>query len=253
MGNARERQRKFIQKPFDFLTWLGRHELPVLLCVLIISGGVWGFVELADTVMEGETQNLDEKLLLAFRAAADLSDPIGPGWVEEMGRDFTALGGVAVLVIISTFTLGYLLISRYYHAALFMLVSVSGGWLISTLLKMGFDRPRPDLVSHGSIVYTASFPSGHSMMAAVTYLTLAALLIRMQPKRRLKAYLLLVAILITVLVGISRVYLGVHWPTDVLAGWTAGAAWASLCWVVARWLQQRGAVEQSVDDDNPVQ
>lgn len=229
--------------PLALFTWLGSHELSVLLCLVVLSGGTWGFIELADTVMEGETRNLDEMLLLALRAPADITDPIGPGWIEEMGRDFTALGGVGVLVFMTLLTLGYLLLSRYFRAALFTLVSVSGGWLISTVLKMVFERPRPDLVPHGSIVYTASFPSGHSMMAAVTYLTLAALLIRTQPSRRLKAYLLLAAMLVTVLVGLSRVYLGVHWPTDVLAGWTAGAAWASMCWLVAQWMQRRGAVE----------
>ena len=81
------------------------------------------------------------------------------------------------------------------------------------------------------------------MMAAVTYLTLAALLARVQPTRALKIYLFALAALITVLVGVSRVYLGVHWPTDVLAGWTAGAAWALGCWLVALWLAQRRGEE----------
>lgn len=232
-----------------FFTRLGNYEFSILLCIVVASGGIWGFIELADTVMEGETRNLDEMLLLALRAPADRADPLGPGWMEELGRDFTALGGVGILVFITLIALGYLLLSRYFRAALFTLVSVSGGWLLSFGLKMAFDRPRPDLVSHGSIVYTASFPSGHAMMAAVTYLTLAALLIRIQPRRRLKAYLLLAAMLVTVLVGISRVYLGVHWPTDVLAGWTLGAVWASLCWLVARWMQRQGAVETAAEGD----
>ncbi|GAB2795477.1 phosphatase PAP2 family protein [Halomonas shantousis] len=233
----------------SWLSWLGRHELALLVGIVMASGGVWAFVALAGEVMEGDTRGLDEAILLAFRNASDLTDPLGPGWVEEMGRDFTALGGVGVLTLITLGVLGYLLLSERFRAALFTLVSVSGGWIISTLLKMGFERPRPDLVPHGSIVYTASFPSGHSMMSAVTYLTLAALLIRIQPERRLKAYLLMTAVFITVLVGISRVYLGVHWPTDVLAGWTAGATWAALCWLGARWLQRRGAVEAPAGDE----
>lgn len=249
MTRFRNKVRSFASASLAFFTWLGRHEFSILLSIVVFSGGIWGFVELADTVMEGETRNLDEMLLLAFRSSTDVSDPLGPGWIEELGRDFTALGGVGILVFITLLVLGYLLLSRYFQAALFTLASVSGGMLASTLLKMIFERPRPDLVPHGSIVYTASFPSGHSMMAAVTYLTLAALLIRIQPRLRLKAYLLLAAMLVTLLVGISRVYLGVHWPTDVLAGWTAGAVWASLCWLMARWLQQRGAVESPQQGD----
>ncbi|MBB3189988.1 phosphatase PAP2 family protein [Halomonas cerina] len=225
------------------LARLTRYEFAALLCLLVLSGGIWGFIELADEVSEGETQSIDETLLLSLRNPADHTDPLGPGWVEELGRDFTALGGVGVLVLITLGALGYLLLARRYRAALFASVAVPGGVLLSTLMKLGYDRPRPDLVPHESIVYTASFPSGHAMMSAVTYLTLAALLIRVQPELRLKAYILVLAILLTLLVGMSRVYLGVHWPTDVLAGWTAGAAWAALCWLAMRWLQRRGQVE----------
>jgi undecaprenyl-diphosphatase len=114
---------------------------------------------------------------------------------------------------------------------------------VSTVLKAAFERPRPDLVPHGSYVSTASFPSGHSMMAAVVYLTLGALLARVEPDRRVKVFILTAAVLLALLVGVSRVYLGVHWPTDVLAGWTVGAGWALLFWLVARALQRRGSVE----------
>ncbi|WP_104202779.1 phosphatase PAP2 family protein [Billgrantia saliphila] len=225
------------------LAWLGQHEFSTLLSVLVLSGGIWTFVELADEVTEGDTLSVDETVLLMLRNPADHADPLGPGWVEEMGRDFTALGGVGVLVMITVGALGYLLLARRFRAALFTSVAVPGGMLLSTLMKIGYDRPRPDLVPHESLVYTASFPSGHAMMSAVTYLTLAALLSRVQAEMRLKAYLLTMAILLTLLVGASRVYLGVHWPTDVLAGWTAGAAWAALCWLAMRWLQRRGQME----------
>ena len=127
----------------------------------------------------------------------------------------------------------------------FVIAAVVGGTLLSTALKMGFERPRPDLVPHGTRIYTASFPSGHAMLSAVTYLTLGALLARVQKRRRVKALLLGLAILITLLVGMSRVYLGVHWPSDVLAGWCVGAAWAALCWFVALQLQRRGEVERA--------
>ena len=229
---------------FAALSWLGSHEISVLLSAVVLSAGAWVFIELADEVTEGEAKSVDETVLLALRNPADLGDPVGPGWVEEMGRDFTAMGSMGVLTLIALAVLGYLLLAGRNRACLFTLLAVSGGMLLSTLLKMAFDRPRPDLVPHDTVVYTASFPSGHAMMAAVTYLTLAAILSRVHSAPLLKAYLLIIAIVITLLVGISRVYLGVHWPTDVLAGWAAGASWAALCWLVARGLQRRHLVEE---------
>lgn len=225
------------------LAWLGAHELPLLVSLVAFSGGVWVFLEVADEVLEGETDSIDEALLLALRTGEGNADPIGPGWVEEVGRDFTALGGTGVLTFMTLAVIGYLLLARRRRLALFTATAMAGGLMISTLLKLGFDRPRPDLVPHESIVYTASFPSGHSMMAAVTYLTLAAILTRVHRSRLLKAYLLVAATVLVLLVGVSRVYLGVHWPTDVLAGWAAGAAWAAFCWIAARWLQRRKVVE----------
>lgn len=232
-----------LRRAWQRLLRLGWYELPVLLSLLGLTGGAWIFLEVADEVSEGASREIDRALLLALRTPGDAADPLGPGWLEEMGRDLTALGGIAVLTLLSVAVVGFLLLARKYRTAGFTVAAVTGGWLLSTLLKHFFERPRPDLVPHGSIVYTASFPSGHSMMAAVTYFTLAAMLARVLPNRRLKAYLLLVAVTFTLLVGASRVYLGVHWPTDVVAGWTAGAAWASLCWLVAHWLQRRGAVD----------
>ena len=231
--------RRFGRDAFGGLAWLARHELAVLFSVLAFAGGTWGFIELAEEVVEGETRSIDKMILLALRNPADPSDPIGPLWVEEAMRDITALGGVTVVMLITLGALGYLLLSGRFRTALFAVIAVPGGLLVSNLLKTSFERPRPDLVPAEVSVYTASFPSGHSMSAAVTYLTLAALLARIEPGWRLKIYLLVVAVLVTVLVGTSRVYLGVHWPSDVLAGWAAGAAWASLCWLVAAWVLQR--------------
>ncbi|WP_126174013.1 phosphatase PAP2 family protein [Altericroceibacterium xinjiangense] len=223
--------------------WRDRVELWPLITLALLAGGVWGFIELADLVVEGESEAVDTRLLLALRNPQDLSDPIGPGWVEELGRDLTALGGIGILTILTISVAGYLWLLGKVRAMWLLLGAIGSGQLASTLLKHGFDRPRPDLVPHESIVYTASFPSGHSMLSAITYLTLAALLMRMHANRSLKIYFLVLAILLTAAVGVSRVYLGVHWPTDVLAGWAVGASWALLFWLVARWLQDHGQVE----------
>jgi undecaprenyl-diphosphatase len=221
-----------------------RLERWTVLGLLAVAGGVWAFVELADEVVEGETEWIDRALLLALRSAADPSDLLGPPWLEEVGRDLTALGGLAVLSLLSLAVTVFLLLRRLRGAAALLAASVAGGMLASSVLKEFFERPRPDLVPHGAEVFTASFPSGHAMMSAVVYLTLGALLARVETGLRVKAFVLSVSVLLTVLVGISRVYLGVHWPTDVLAGWTVGAAWAVMCWLIARVLQRKGRVEE---------
>jgi undecaprenyl-diphosphatase len=219
-------------------------EKEILFTIVLAAGGLLLFVELAGDVLEGDTRGFDEMILLAFRNPADPSDPLGPGWVEEMMRDITALGSTVVLAFVSLGVAGFLHMTGKRGAALLVLASVLGGSLLSSGLKISFERARPDLVPHGATVYTKSFPSGHSFLSAVVYLTLGALLARVQPRRRLKIYLLGLAALLTVAIGLSRVYLGVHWPTDVLAGWTVGATWALLCWLVALWLQSRGSVEE---------
>lgn len=229
----------------------GRRPLRPLVLLGLVAGGAWLFAELAGEVVEGETHAFDERVLLALRTPGDPADPLGPGWVEEMGRDVTALGGVAVVTLTSLAACGYLALRRKLRTLVLVATTVGGGQLLSLVLKAAIDRPRPELVPHGSIVYTSSFPSGHSMMAAVTYLSLGVLLARVQPRRALRAYLLGLALLVTLLVGISRVYMGVHYPTDVLAGWTVGAVWAVLCSLGASWLQRRGRVEPEAPPPAP--
>lgn len=225
------------------LAWIGTHERETLVALVLIALCAWVFVELADEVVEGETFAIDERLLLAMRVDGDPSDPVGPLWFEELARDITALGGTGILALLTLAAVGFLALQRNGRLALYLAVAVTSGAAVSTLFKSLFDRARPDLVPHGQHVYTASFPSGHSMMAAVTFFTIGALLASAQPNLRLRAYLLGLATLLSVAVGVSRVYLGVHWPTDVLAGWTAGTAWALLCWTVAQVLRRRGRVE----------
>ncbi len=224
------------------LSWLGSHELGVLCAVGGIAAGVWIFAALAGEVKEGDTLRFDRALLLAMRRPGDLAPKGSPSFQED-ARDVTALGGVVVLTLITVATAGFLALDGKRRMAGFVCASILSGSIASNLLKDLFHRPRPDIVPHAVYVSSSSFPSGHSMLSALTYLTLGALLARSQQRRSLKAYFLVLAIFLTFLVGVSRVYLGVHWPTDVLAGWTAGAVWALLSWLAARWMQGRHTLE----------
>ncbi|MBL4930004.1 phosphatase PAP2 family protein [Tabrizicola sp. KVB23] len=212
---------------------------------------LFGFVYIAEEILEGETRGFDEVILLSLRTPGDTARPIGPLWLQEMVRDFTALGSTGVLTVVTLAAVGWLLISRKQRMAGFVLLAVVGGVVLSSLLKIGFARPRPDLVPHAMAVFTLSFPSGHAMMSAVVYLTLGDLLARSQPSLAGKIYFLSLALVLTLLVGCSRVYLGVHWPTDVLAGWAAGASWALMCWLLMGHLQHAGLIEpENVDAAN---
>jgi len=225
-----------------FLDWLGGHETGLLLTLVAIAAGVWLFGAIATKVDEGHTQGFDSRILLSMRRPGDLA-PIGPPAVVEAARDITALGGVLVLSILTLSTAIFLALDSKSHLALFLAVSVAGGEGFSVLLKDFFDRPRPEIVPHVAYASSTSFPSGHSMMSALTYLTLGALLAAYHKRKRLKAFFLLTAALLVFLIGVSRVYLGVHWPTDVLAGWTAGGTWALISLQVAKWLQGSRALE----------
>ncbi len=228
---------------------VSRIERVTLATVIGAAAALFAFAKLADEVGEGGTRRFDELVLLALRTPGNLADPIGPKWLEEMMRDFTALGSTGVLTLMVLAVSGFLAMTRKGHAALMVLASVISGVLISQTLKATYARPRPELVPHGAEVYTASFPSGHAMMSAIVYLTLGALLARTQSDQGVNVYFLAIAVALTIIVGASRVYLGVHWPTDVLAGWTLGGLWALGCWSVMLWLQSRGQVEAETPGD----
>jgi undecaprenyl-diphosphatase len=229
---------------------LGLNELGPLLTLGVASVLAWAFVALADEVREDATAATDQSLMLMLRNPGNPAEPLGPVWVQEAARDITGLGGNTILIFVTLAAFVYLLLVRKRGAAAFVAVAVVGGIMLSSILKVGFDRPRPDIVPHAAQVYSASFPSGHAMLSAVVYLTLGALLARIQEQRRVKAFFLGLAILLTLIIGVSRVYLGVHWPSDVLAGWCVGAAWAALCWFVALQLQRRGEVEKPGESDS---
>lgn len=214
-----------------------------LLALLGVVLGAWAFLGLGSEMREGETQAFDVWALHSLRRPETPAMPVGPAWLPEVARDVTALGGVSVLTGASFAVAGFLLLRRSHHAVVFLAVSLLGGAWLSTLLKGFYHRPRPSAVPHLTTFDAASFPSGHSMLSAVAYLTLGVVLARLAGDRASRIYFLSVALALTVAVGASRVYLGVHYPTDVLAGWAAGIVWALACSLAARYLQRRGAVE----------
>lgn len=228
----------------DWLARRGLLEAAVLLSFLALAGSTWVFVEIADEVREGQYQHYDDLVLRTLRSPADPALPRGPAWLLHVARDVTTLGGFTVIILITLGTVGFLALRRKWHTCLLVLASIVGGGLLSHLLKTFFARTRPAVVPHLVDVASLSFPSGHSMLGAITYLTLGALLARTTADRRIKIYCLGLAVTLVFLIGLTRLYLGVHYPTDVLAGWCAGIIWALLCALTARWLQRRGAVEK---------
>jgi undecaprenyl-diphosphatase len=222
---------------------VGDTEMRLLVGIIAVSALVLVFGLLASEVIEGDTKAFDEWLLLSFRVVGNPSVTLGPVWLKDAMRDITALGSTSVLTIIVLGVVGFLAVTGVRHTALMVLASVVIGVLLSNLLKAGFSRSRPDLIPHDMVVYTASFPSGHTTLSAVVYLTLGALLCRTQSSVAVNTYILCMAGFLTAIVGVSRVYLGVHWPTDVIAGWLVGGAWALLCSLVMARLQRRGEVE----------
>jgi len=213
---------------------LERHELEILLIGLALSTILFLFVQLAGEVMEGDTQSLDATIVRSLRNDADPSRPVGPVWMEKVLLDITALGSPVVLGLVVLIITGYLLLEQRIVTAMMVLATSITGELLNESLKLLFERPRPDVVPHLQSVVTASFPSGHAMQSAVIYLTLGALLARVVEGRLTRLYCIGIATFLTFIVGLSRVFLGVHYPTDVLGGWMLGFMWAAVTFLVMR-------------------
>lgn len=209
---------------------------PIVLAAFLLLGFLLhSFLEVAEEVEEGDTHIIDTRLLMLLRDGADPQNALGPPWVYEMVRDISSLGGIAVLTLITVSAAVYLLMIKKWGQAIYLAGAVCIGTALANALKFGYARPRPDLVPHGSYVFTGSFPSGHSMMSAMVFLSVGMMLARAQKSMPAKIFFLGISVFLTVLVGISRVYLGVHWPSDVLAGWLAGGACAISFWLL-EWL-----------------
>ncbi len=229
-----------MQKGFNnFLKKTGLNEIKVLLVVLSVVAGLLIFISIANEVVEGETQHFDNYILKSLREPNDVSQPAFPGWVTNAMEDITSLGSATVIVLFTLIIAVYLLLQKKYYWLWLVLIATIGGALLVWGLKEFIGRTRPTVVTHLLEENSLSFPSGHSMMSAIVYLTQATLLSKIEENRKAKIYIISVALLLTFLIGISRVYIGVHYPTDVLAGWVAGISWALLCWYVASLLERK--------------
>jgi undecaprenyl-diphosphatase len=235
MTQTRTGWRKWLAR----ITPRDRSELKLLLGCMAVLLLLVTVTKLASEVIEGETQEFDKRLLVALRDPADPARPIGPQWLVGAALDITALGSATVLGLTVVAVAGFLVLHGQWRSGLFVTIASLGGWFLNSALKQAFQRPRPTIVPHLRDVMTMSFPSGHALISAVVYLTLGTLLMRIAKSHFAKLYCMTLAMLVTVLIGVSRVYLGVHYPTDVLAGWLIGFSWALLCWIVERALERR--------------
>jgi undecaprenyl-diphosphatase len=241
----RPRSRRWWQPSWLRLQRLERRELGWLIvglgaCMLLLV-----FLFLAGEVAEGDTLAFDTRILQQLRSPDDPSKPIGPPWMAGALEDLTAIGGPTVLFLMILAVVGFLVLQTRYRTALFVAATAFSGELVNHAMKFAFNRPRPSIVPHLRDVFSSSFPSGHAMESAIVYLTLGAMLMRVAERRVTKLYILGMAMLLTFLVGVSRVYLGVHYPTDVIGGWIIGFVWASLCWLITQRFEERaGIVEE---------
>jgi undecaprenyl-diphosphatase len=231
---------------------------PLLFRTLVCIGvALLAFLVLAALVTRGVTQDLDVKILREVRKLAENQARPGHVWAEESVIAITSVGATTTLVCASCVTLGFLVLTRKWHTALVLVLVLSGAGALNQRLKPYYGRSRPDAVKHVQYVETPSFPSGHALLSTSVYGTLGAIGISLLRERRLKIYLFVVTTLLVVLIGLSRIYLGVHYPSDVLAGWILGAAWSLACWLLARHFARadRRFGETSVPDsaDAPMQ
>lgn len=225
---------------FAFWRRAGWTEFLTLAGVCVFCLGIWIFEEMSDYAVPGNTLELDAKILRVMRDPNDPSRGMGPAWLPPVAIFITNLGSTTMLTALPVLATAYLFWRRQRRAAAYVACASLGGLVLILLLKHLFGRPRPDVVPHLVQVTSTSFPSGHSMMSAVIYLSLAVLLFEAAGRRRMKAFLIPLALALSGLIGLSRVYLGVHYPTDVVGGWAAGTAWALLCWGTAHFMRERG-------------
>lgn len=209
----------------------------------IALGVVYAFVRLAFLANGEDAPALDLALVGLFRSAVDETVPRGPSWIRSAARDVTALGGPILLTLSVIIASTYLVLRRQLRGVAVLLTATIGGVVLAYGLKGVISRPRPPFLDYSDHPLASSFPSGHTTMSAVVYLTIAAVLVRLVREASVRRLVIGTALVLTGLVGFSRVYLAAHYPTDVIAGWLLGSAWATLWALVARSLQRTAHLE----------
>ena len=215
---------------------------PALILAALGALGLVGYI--VDEITEGASFRLDDALLLALRKPGHPNIPIGPVWLMQSAVDLSALGGFTLQWLLGGAACVFLVLIRRRAEAAWLAGSVIGASLVNTAMKSLMHRPRPELVPHLAVVSNASFPSGHAMISAAIYLTIGAMLAETQPLRRTRFFLMSFAGFIVLMVGCSRIYLGVHWPSDVLAGWCLGSVWALVAFGANRTVRRRVAARK---------
>lgn len=201
---------------------------------LALAAAVWSFLALAGELQEGELTGSDRWLLQLLRKPGQPHVPSGPPWLADTMRDLTALGSVTVLLILTTIVVVALLAHRRRRQAILLVGAVVLAEISNSLFKTLYARPRPDFVVYGTLPLSQSFPSGHSTVATATYFLFAVIVSSLETRLAPRVFAFGTAALLAVIVGFSRVYLGVHWPSDVLAGWFLGGVWAVLASLALR-------------------
>jgi undecaprenyl-diphosphatase len=224
---------KLLQQPWRWL-WarLRALEARTLIAIMLIAAGLLAFLRLGDAVRAGRTLDLDRRIILALRDPANPGQPRGSFWTRNILHDLTALGGVGVLTLTVLVATIFLWVNgRRRHAAV-LLGTVTAATVIGEMIKSAYHRPRPDLVAYGDYFSESSFPSGHSNIATVVWMTLALIVASLERTRIGKATAFVAGGFISLTAGASRVYFAVHWPSDVVGGWILGSGWALMAWLV---------------------
>lgn len=203
---------------------------PVLIaCWIALAFLLWLFYAMTGWIAAGSIAAIDEKILLAFRLPGNNATPIGPAWLPETVRDISALGSVSVLWLAVFFSTVLLFLSGHRKKSVYVFLTAVAATALSNILKFIYTRPRPDIVPPAAETFTTSFPSAHAMMSAAVYLTIGLVFSRLHQAKAVKTFIMLFAAGLTLMIGLTRVYMGVHWPSDVIAGWLCGGIFLLSC------------------------